>query len=120
MTLQKTIESIIQAPLTLPKLTTLSESESFKPLGIVTERDIVQCQSLGIDFEKVSAQEVMSFPLSTVKPQDSLWAVNQLMEKLRVRRLVVTESNGELAGIVTQTQMLQPTFRTLIIKSKLN
>ncbi len=77
------------------------------PIGIVTERDIVQFHRLGLDFLQVSAQSVMSTPLFTAQPQDSLWTVHKRMQKLRVRRLVVTQPTGELAGIVTQTQMLK-------------
>ncbi len=77
------------------------------PVGIVTERDIVQFQSLKLDFARIPAQEVMSTPLSTVKPQDSLWSVHDRMQQLRVRRLVVTGEGGELFGIITQTHMLQ-------------
>ena len=77
------------------------------PIGIITERDIVQFHTLGLAFDQVSAQMVMSTPLSTVQSQDSLWAVNQRMRELRVRRLVVTHPNGKLAGIVTQTQILK-------------
>lgn len=77
------------------------------PLGIITERDIVQFSTLGLAFDQVSAQTVMSTPLSTVQPPDSLWRVHQQMKKMRVRRLVVTDHQGKLAGIVTQTQVLK-------------
>jgi diguanylate cyclase (GGDEF)-like protein len=83
------------------------EPSTSMPVGIVTERDIVQFQSLELDFARISAQEVMSTPLSTVKPQDSLSNVRDRMQQLRVRRLVVTGEEGELLGIVTQTHMLQ-------------
>lgn len=77
------------------------------PIGIVTEGDIVQFQALGLDFQTISAETVMSSPLFSLKPQDSLWAAHQQMEKLRVRRLVVCGTKGELQGIVTQTNLLQ-------------
>ena len=83
------------------------DSSTLFPLGIMTERDIVRFQNLGLDFSQVCAQSVMSKPLSTVQPQESLWLVHQKMQKLRVRRLVVTKPTGELAGIITQTQMLK-------------
>jgi diguanylate cyclase (GGDEF)-like protein len=83
------------------------EPSTFLPLGIVTERDLVQFHSLALDFAQVSAESVMSTPLSIVKPHDSLWEVHQQMQELKVRRLVVTQVTGELAGIVTQTQMLK-------------
>ena len=77
------------------------------PLGIITERDITQFHVLGLNLSETTAGEVMSTPLTTVRPYDSLWFVQEQMLKLRVKRLVVVRSSGELAGIVTQTQMLK-------------
>lgn len=76
------------------------------PIGIVTERDIVQFQILGLDLSNTSAQTVMSSPLVCVKPTDSLLEVQQQMKKLRVRRMVVTQS-GKLQGIVALSEMLE-------------
>ncbi|MDF0553338.1 PAS domain S-box protein [Kamptonema sp. UHCC 0994] len=77
------------------------------PVGIVTERDIVQFQALGLSLEIYLAQAVMSTPIFAVKPDDSLWTVQQLMEQRLINRLAVTGEQGELLGIVTQTSLLQ-------------
>ena len=76
------------------------------PVGIITERDIVQYQNLGIDLEQ-PARNLMSAPLFLVSPQDSLWNVYQQMKQRRVRRLLVADEGGELKGIITQTSLLQ-------------
>ncbi|MDB9313798.1 PAS domain S-box protein [Spirulina sp. CS-785/01] len=78
-----------------------------KPLGILTERDLVQCQVLGLNLEQCKAEAVMSTPLLTVHPSDSLWTVQQVMEQRFIRRIVVTDKQGELRGIITQTNLLQ-------------
>jgi PAS domain S-box-containing protein len=77
------------------------------PIGIVTESDIVQFQSLGLDFNCITAQTVMSSPLFPVRPDDFLWTVQKLMDQRQIRRVVVTGKQGELLGIVTQTSLLQ-------------
>ena len=77
------------------------------PIGIVTERDIVQFQALGLKLESCLAQTVMSTPVFAVRPDDSLWTVQQIMEQRLIRRLAVVGSQGELLGIVTQTSLLQ-------------
>ncbi|MEG4352272.1 PAS domain S-box protein [Microcoleus sp. LAD1_D3] len=77
------------------------------PVGIVTERDIVQFQALGLDQETCTAQGVMSTPIFAVRPDDSLWTVQQMMEQRSSGRLAVTSEQGELLGIVTQTSLLQ-------------
>ena len=77
------------------------------PIGIITERDIVQFQALGLSLKKIQAETVMSFPLFPVKSLDALWQAHLQMQQHRVRRLVVTGDREELVGIVTQTSLLQ-------------
>ncbi|MCC3405627.1 MAG: EAL domain-containing protein [Microcoleus sp. PH2017_10_PVI_O_A] len=77
------------------------------PLGIVTERDIVDFQALDIDLSQTIAETVMSSPLFSLKPEDSLWVAHQEMQQRLVRRLVVTGEQGELLGIVTQSTLLR-------------
>ncbi|MBD2497654.1 GAF domain-containing protein [Nostoc sp. FACHB-280] len=77
------------------------------PLGIITERDIVQFQALGLNLKHCLAQIVMSSPMFTVKPHDSLLVVQQIMEQRLIRRLAVIGKQGELLGIVTQSNLLQ-------------
>ncbi|MEM9087678.1 MAG: CBS domain-containing protein [Cyanobacteria bacterium P01_F01_bin.53] len=77
------------------------------PVGIVTERDIVRFQYLGLNLQKLTAREVMSAPLHLLDPQDSLWAAHEAMQERRVRRLVVSWNWGQGLGIVTQTSLLR-------------
>jgi signal transduction histidine kinase/CBS domain-containing protein len=77
------------------------------PIGIVTERDIVQFCNLGLDLQNIPASTVMSTPLIPIKPTDSMWNANQLMQQHRLRRLVVCNEQGELIGIITQTGVLE-------------
>lgn len=77
------------------------------PIGILTERDIVQFQTLGLSLTQTRAHTVMSTPLFLMSPQDTLWQAQQEMQQRHVRCLVVANEAGELAGIVTQTSLLQ-------------
>ncbi|HBE19445.1 MAG TPA: hypothetical protein DEG17_08890 [Cyanobacteria bacterium UBA11149] len=77
------------------------------PVGIITERDFVQFQALNLDLETVPLSSVMSTPVFSVSPDESLWIVQQMMESRFIRRLAVTGSEGELLGIVTQTSILK-------------
>jgi signal-transduction protein with cAMP-binding, CBS, and nucleotidyltransferase domain len=81
--------------------------DSFRPVGIVTERDIVQFQSLELELSKIQAQDVMSTPLFLLSPEDSLWTAHQEMQHRHVRRLVVSWNWGRGLGIVTQTNLLR-------------
>lgn len=77
------------------------------PLGIVTERDIVQLQILGLNMNNIPAEAVMSHPLFCLHPEDSLWLAHQEMQLRLVQRLVVTGRKGELVGIITQTNIVR-------------
>jgi diguanylate cyclase (GGDEF)-like protein len=77
------------------------------PIGIITERDISRLHAQSIDLAAVPVGDVMTRPLRTMQPENSLWAVHEQMQAIQVRRLVISHPTGELAGIVTQTQMLK-------------
>jgi PAS domain S-box-containing protein len=76
-------------------------------VGIITERDILQCQVLELDLNRVTAMEVMSTPLFSLQPSDSLWAAQEILQAKNIRRLVITNERGDLAGILTQSNLLQ-------------
>ncbi|MGD1856784.1 MAG: CBS domain-containing protein [Leptolyngbyaceae cyanobacterium] len=78
-----------------------------RPVGIVTERDIVQFQTLGTNFSQTQAQTVMSTPLLPIQPHDSLWMAHQQMNRNHVRRLVVCMPDKTLAGLITQSSLLK-------------
>ncbi len=84
-----------------------SSERDIEPVGIVTERDIVQMQSLQLNLIETSAEEVMSTPLFLLSPEDSLWTAHQEMQKRQVRRLLVAWNWGRGLGIVTQTSLLR-------------
>ncbi|PAX56142.1 CBS domain-containing protein [Brunnivagina elsteri] len=84
-----------------------SETCHLEPIGIVTERDIVQFQALELDLETIQAETVMSSPLFCLSSENSLWVAHQKMQAHWVRRLVVTGSEGEFLGIITQDNLLQ-------------
>ncbi|MEG4213847.1 CBS domain-containing protein [Microcoleus sp. Pol14C6] len=77
------------------------------PIGIVTERDIVQFHALELNLSQISAIEAMSAPLFCISPADSLWSAHQSMQRHCVRRLVVVGSQGELLGVVSLTSLPQ-------------
>ena len=77
------------------------------PVGIVTERDVVQFKALELDLYQLTAEAVMSTPLFLLDPQDSLWAAHEAMREHKVRRLVVSWNWGRDIGIITQTSLLR-------------
>jgi CBS domain-containing protein len=78
-----------------------------RPVGIVTDRDLVlELMSEGLDPAVFTAGDIMSVDLVTVKPEMDAADAVQLMKKYRLRRLVITDADGHLAGIVTIEDVL--------------
>ncbi|MGF1542430.1 MAG: CBS domain-containing protein [Pleurocapsa sp.] len=77
------------------------------PVGIITEGDIMQFQTLQLRLHKIKVRQVMSTPLFLLSPEDSLLTANQEMQRRRVRRLVVSWNWGQGLGIITQTSLLR-------------
>lgn len=73
-----------------------------RTLGIVTERDLVsKVMAEGLDASKVLVRDIMSTPLITIFPQATMTKAAEVMAEYQIRRLVVLDSGGSLAGIVT-------------------
>jgi PAS domain S-box-containing protein len=75
--------------------------------GILTERDLLKRVIVPQrDPRSTRVEEVMSCPVSTIHPNYSIFGAFKTMDKMHVRRLVVTEDE-RLGGIVTQTDIFR-------------
>ncbi|MEQ8383170.1 MAG: CBS domain-containing protein [Coleofasciculus sp. A1-SPW-01] len=88
-------------------ITKTQNNADIVPQGIITERDIIQFQKMGINFAITSAETVMSTPLLPIKIDDSMMLANEMMKRHKIRRLVVVDEAGRLAGIITQSTILE-------------
>lgn len=79
--------------------------ENDQPVGMFTERDVVRCVAKGEDLSTISVASAMSQPVvstpSTSTPHDTIG----LMQKKSIRRLLVVDDQGEMTGILTQTDI---------------
>ena len=72
-----------------------------KPVGIVTERDLVNKVLIGrLDPAQTNVSDIMSSPLITIDPEDDLLKATQVMEEQNVRKLVVVREDI-IYGIIT-------------------
>ncbi|MCW4055148.1 MAG: CBS domain-containing protein [Candidatus Bathyarchaeota archaeon] len=77
-----------------------------KPVGIVTERDILKRVVYGRkDPANTKASEVMSKPLVKVKPNVSVTRALRIMLRRRIKKLAVVNS-GHLTGILSLTDLV--------------
>lgn len=75
-----------------------------KPVGIITERDITRAALRGDSMLRLPARSLMSRPLQTVSSDLEVWRAFEVMLKVGVRRLPITE-DGKLVGIVTEKDL---------------
>lgn len=79
--------------------------EQGKPVGIVTDRDVLtRAVVKGLDLKKVSVCEIMSKPLITVRPESSILEAIALMDKHSIRRIPVVRGE-EIVGIITSSDV---------------
>lgn len=87
-----------------------------KPVGIVTERDLVYRVIAGGSVPRdVKVGDVMSSPLKMVDAETSLEEAMKVMDRQRIRRLGVSYK-GQLEGIITDKDILRlmPTLIDLV------
>lgn len=85
-----------------------------KPVGIVTDRDLVlELMAEGLDPAVFTAGDIMSIDLVKAHSEMDAMDAVQLMRQHRLRRLVVTDGSGNLAGIVTIEDVLALLTREL-------
>ena len=113
--MQKNVITIEQDKTSLDVATILKEKEiSFlvimeneKPIGIVTERDIVKKIAAEDKVaSKTPLKEIMSKKFRWVTPDTSIEDAVQKMINNNIRRLIVLENNN-LVGVITQTNMTE-------------
>ena len=86
----------------------VEDSGSMRLAGLVTDRDIaVRVIAQGRD-GNVNVREVMSSGLATVRPDDDLGKVTELMAREQVRRIPVCEDD-RLVGIIAQADVARET-----------
>jgi len=79
-----------------------------KPVGIVTDRDIVvEVTATGLDPKAMTVGDIMSSQLATVHEEDTVEQTMEMMRFKGVRRLPVVGRDGGLAGIITVDDLLE-------------
>ncbi|MCG2908992.1 MAG: CBS domain-containing protein [Sulfolobaceae archaeon] len=71
-----------------------------KPVGIITERDIVKGIGKGKKLDS-KAEEIMTSSLITVREDSPVTGALALMRQFNIRHLPVVNDKGELTGIIS-------------------
>lgn len=78
-----------------------------KPVGLVTERDAVRFYRAGDGALDQPLAEVMSKPVSTIPVGTHLHAAMERMQSQHIRHLVVVGDQGEVAGILSEHDVVR-------------
>jgi CBS domain-containing protein len=83
--------------------------EKEKPLGIVTERDIIRKGiAKKMDLNKLTVKQIMSKPLQTIDDDKDITEAAKLMRNLRIRKLGVNYKK-RLVGIISIFDLISVT-----------
>ena len=81
-----------------------------EPLGIVTERDIIQRVLYAKkNAQEIVAQEIMTAPLITISEGRTIEEALEIMQHNHVRRLVVLKGES-MVGLLTERRLLRANF----------
>lgn len=81
-------------------------SKEGKPLGIITERDLVsRVLAKNVKPSSLKAKEVMTSPLITIEPDEKISEAARRMNRLNIRRLGVVYK-GQIIGVVSSKDVL--------------
>ena len=78
-----------------------------RPLGIVTERDMVRLYDGGAVARALRLDQVMSYPLALLHAHAPLHEAVETMRARQLRRLVVVDDAGRLSGLLTEHDLLK-------------
>ena len=79
-----------------------------KPVGIITERDIVRILGeLEPWLNEMPLRNMMSKPVITIEPTASLKKAMDKMNTNNIRRLIVADSDNRMIGIITEKDIFR-------------
>jgi len=79
-----------------------------KPVGIITERDIARIRATGSsDINHVSASEIMAQPVIVVHADMNTSDASKLMQRKKIRHLVVVDKDELIIGVVTESNIVR-------------
>ena len=92
----------------------VASSDERKPVGIVTDRDIVlEVVAAGLDPRTVTAGEIMTAAPVVARGDDDVWWSLKVMRDRGVRRLPIVDASERVTGIIALDDVMQHVGTTL-------
>jgi CBS domain-containing protein len=97
--------TVQQAAKKMKKVGSVLVKRKGKIYGIVTDSDIIKkVVAKGLDPKKVKIKDIVSYPLITIKADETVQQASYLMKKHNIKRLPVIEKN-KIVGIISATDI---------------
>lgn len=82
--------------------------ESGQPVGIFTDRDLRnKVVAAGVNPASFAIRAIMNSPLAVIAEDDLLYEALYRMSRMKIHRLGVVDGDGQLAGIITDSDILR-------------
>lgn len=81
-------------------------NDDHKPLGIFTTKDFLNIIDKNLNLN-VPISKYMSSPLLTVSQTVRIFEALEFIKEKHFKRIVVTNDEGEISGVITQTELLR-------------
>jgi PAS domain S-box-containing protein len=78
-----------------------------RPIGVLTERDLVKIRHQVLTRAEIPIGEVMTTPIIQIPQTASLLEAQEMMNRHHIRRLIVSQTNGQLLGLITQSCLVE-------------
>lgn len=82
-------------------------NSEMKPIGVVSEYDLLKAMRQGKDLNKINAEEIMNRPPVTVSPDAKAGEMMKLLEENHLIRVPVVDHDGTLVGMIARRDLLQ-------------
>jgi len=101
--------TVFEAVTTMAKLSVsfLVVVDMGRPIGVLTEQDVARLAAKEIDLKTILVEGVMSGPVISVHKDMSLAKAAQQMHQNQIRRLVVLDDDGNLCGVITESNFIR-------------
>lgn len=78
------------------------------PLGMITDRDIaIEVVARNLDPMKLTVRDVMTTPVVTAGPSESMVVALARMREFGVRRLPIVDEEGKLVGVISNSNLVE-------------
>jgi len=89
------------------RISCLVAVESDRPVGIITEADLVQVAHSHLDLEQTGISGFLSKPVISIETNHNIYDAFEILLERQVRHLVVVHPDGRLEGLLTFSDILK-------------